>query len=93
MAAEMSVPFLGSVPIDVKFGQLVESQEIGGDTDSDYEDEDGNIGETAEQPQEQGLQQRPAEDDNRLLVDRYMDCWSYPVFEGFTKALLEKIET
>ncbi|OKL64046.1 Cytosolic Fe-S cluster assembly factor cfd1 [Talaromyces atroroseus] len=100
MATEMSVPFLGRVPIDVKFGQLVESQEIGEESESDYED-DENVGKTAGngtgnktgQVEEQGPGQRPAELDNRLLVDRYMDCWSYPVFQGFTKTLLEKIET
>lgn len=96
MAAEMSVPFLGRVPIDVKFGQLVESQEVGEDVDSDFDDdadadaEGGNNGETTGN---ENSQEKPVEPDNRPLVDRYMDCWSYPVFEGFTKTLLEKIES
>lgn len=82
MAAEMSIPFLGRVPVDVKFGQLVESQKIAGDDGehSDIDDEDVE------------MQKNPFEDDERLLVEKYRDCWSYPIFEGFTKSLLDKIE-
>lgn len=82
MAAEMSIPFLGRVPVDVKFGQLVESQKIDGD---DGEDSDVD-GEDVE------MQKNPFEDDERLLVEKYRDCWSHPIFEGFTKHLLDKIE-
>ncbi|KAF5015169.1 hypothetical protein F66182_13593 [Fusarium sp. NRRL 66182] len=82
MAAEMSIPFLGRVPVDVKFGQLVESQKIDGD---DGEDSDVD-GEDVE------MQRNPFEDDERLLVEKYRDCWSHPIFEGFTKHLLDKIE-
>ncbi|KAH8702169.1 P-loop containing nucleoside triphosphate hydrolase protein [Talaromyces proteolyticus] len=88
MASEMSVPFLGRVPIDVKFGQLVESQKIHGDVESDVDDEmeDAN-------GQQQDLQQGQIESDDRLLVDKYRDCWSLPIFEGFVKDLLGKIES
>jgi Mrp family chromosome partitioning ATPase len=82
MAAEMGVPFLGSVPIDVKFGEMVESKGIDGDTDSLADEEMGEA---------DGQQQQPVED-NRLLVEKYGDCWSLPIFEGFAKTLLEKIE-
>ncbi|EED17975.1 nucleotide binding protein, putative [Talaromyces stipitatus ATCC 10500] len=85
MAAEMSIPFLGRVPVDVKFGQLVESQKIGDDgIDSDVDDEEADAAED--------VQQNPFEDDDRLLVDKYKDCWSHPIFEEFTKQLLSKIE-
>lgn len=85
MAAEMSIPFLGRVPVDVKFGQLAESQKIGDDgVDSDL-DED-------ERDSADDVQQNPFEDDDRLLVDKYKDCWSHSIFEGFTKYLLDKIE-
>lgn len=84
MATEMGVPFLGRVPIDIKFGQLVESQKIEGDIDSDV-DEEMDVDQATQQPE--------VEEDNRLLVDRYRDCWSLPIFEGFTKNLLEKVET
>jgi hypothetical protein len=84
MAAEMSIPFIGRVPVDVKFGQLVESQKIagddGGDSDADDEYEDVEV------------QKNSFEDDERLLVEKYRDCWSHPIFEGFTKHLLDKIE-
>lgn len=84
MATEMGVPFLGRVPIDIKFGQLVESQKIEGDVDSDVEDG---------MDVDQATQQSQVEEDNRLLVDKYRDCWSLPIFEGFSKSLLEKAET
>ncbi|QKX61230.1 uncharacterized protein TRUGW13939_08377 [Talaromyces rugulosus] len=85
MATEMGVPFLGRVPIDIKFGQLVESQKIEGDIDSDA-DEEMEVDQAA-------TQQSLVEEDNRLLVDKYRDCWSLPIFEGFTKSLLEKVES
>lgn len=85
MATEMGVPFLGRVPIDIKFGQLVESQKIEGDIDSDVDDEVNDVDQDA-------TQQSQPEEDNRLLVDKYRDCWSLPIFEGFTKNLLEKVE-
>jgi hypothetical protein len=85
MATEMGVPFLGRVPIDIKFGQLVESQKIEGDIDSDV-DEEMEVDQAA-------TQQSLVEEDNRLLVDKYRDCWSLPIFEGFTKNLLEKVES
>lgn len=88
MASEMGVPFLGSVPIDVKFGEIVESKEIEGDTDSlDGEEEMQQAGEQQQQQQ----QQQPVQD-NRLLVEKYQDCPSLPIFEGFAKTLLGKIE-
>lgn len=91
MAAEMSIPFIGRVPIDVKFGQLVESQKVGDDIDSDYDDEDDN-GHGNANGQQQEIQQTPVESDNRILADRYKDCWSHAIFEGFTNDLLRKIE-
>lgn len=71
MAAEMNVPFLGSVPVDVKFGELVEGKIV-----------------------EEGEEGRPAQDgvDERLLVERYQQCWSYPRFEEFAKSLIGVIE-
>ncbi|KAL1970826.1 hypothetical protein VTN77DRAFT_2660 [Rasamsonia byssochlamydoides] len=87
MATEMGVPFLGSVPIDVKFGEMVESKGIEGDTDSLDEEEMQEAG-----GQEQQQQQQQPVEDNRLLVEKYRDCRSFPIFEGFAKTLLEKIE-
>ncbi|OJJ48497.1 hypothetical protein ASPZODRAFT_62584 [Penicilliopsis zonata CBS 506.65] len=82
MAQETGVPFLGSVPVDVKFGELVEGKMVVDDEDS--EDENGNN----EHTQLQGGEQV----DSRPLVERYQDCWSLPRFEAFAKTLLSKIE-
>lgn len=80
MAQELSLPFLGSVPIDVKFGELVEGKmELG---DSDEEDE----------VPEAEAQETPAEPDDRPLVERYRETWSYPRFEDFAKTLVGRIE-
>jgi Mrp family chromosome partitioning ATPase len=83
MAQELSLPFMGSVPIDVKFGELIEGKMEAGDSDEDDEDEES----TKTQPQD-----TPAEPDDRPLVERYRDTWSYPRFEGFAKALIGSIE-
>ncbi|KAJ5958076.1 ATPase-like ParA/MinD [Penicillium vulpinum] len=81
MAQELSLPFMGSVPIDVKFGELVEGKMEA--EDSDEEDD--------ESPQSQP-QDTPAEPDDRPLVERYRDTWSYPRFERFAKTLISGIE-
>lgn len=82
MAQELSLPFMGSVPIDVKFGELVEGEME--PEDSDNEDED-NVPKA--EPQE-----TPAEPDDRPLVERYRDTWSYPRFEDFAQTLIGGIE-
>ena len=83
MAQELSLPFMGSVPIDVKFGELIEGKMEAGDNDEDDEDE--------ESPETQP-QDTSAEPDDRPLVERYRDTWSYPRFEGFAKTLVGSIE-
>ncbi|CAG7915693.1 unnamed protein product [Penicillium olsonii] len=82
MAQELSLSFLGSVPIDVKFGELVEGKLERGDSD-DEDEHDVPKGEPEE---------TPAEPDHRPLVERYRETWSYPRFEGFAQALLGRIE-
>ncbi|KAI9037026.1 Mrp/NBP35 family ATP-binding protein [Aspergillus affinis] len=86
MAQEMGVKFLGIVPVDVKFGELVEGKVTGGSDDED-EDEEGECQNgVVSEPQE------PEPVDERPLVDRYRDCWSYSRFEEFAKTLLSDIE-
>lgn len=80
MAQEMGVKFLGIVPVDVKFGELVEGKMDGGSDDED-EDEDRDRNADLEEPV-----------DERPLVDRYRECWSYPRFEEFAKTLISDIE-
>jgi len=82
MAQELSLPFMGNVPIDVKFGELVEGKMEPGDSD---DEEDGETQKT--EPQE-----TLAEPDDRPLVERYRETWSYPRFEGFAQKLVSSIE-
>jgi hypothetical protein len=89
MATEMGVPFLGEVPIDVGFGEMVEGKKVVVEgEDGDGRGEDGGSGGVVVLPKdaEQG------DGEGRLLVDRYRDCWSFPIFEGFSKLLVGKIE-
>ncbi|EAW14746.1 Mrp/NBP35 family ATP-binding protein [Aspergillus clavatus NRRL 1] len=79
MADELGIKFLGSVPVDVKFGELVEGKVVD-DSDSDEEE-----GATQAQQQEEPVDDRP-------LVERYKDCWSHSRFEEFAKTLISQIE-
>ena len=83
MAEEMGVRFLGIVPIDVKFGVLIEGD--GNNVSDSEEDDDGN------KPSEQKRAEESVPDE-RPLVERYADCWSYPRFEEFAKILIAGIE-
>ncbi|KAL4913111.1 P-loop containing nucleoside triphosphate hydrolase protein [Aspergillus aurantiobrunneus] len=76
MAREMGVRFLGRVPVDVQFGELVEGK--GQDGSEDEGEEDGD-------KMEEVVDERP-------LVERYRECWSYGRFEGFARTLIEEIE-
>ncbi|KAH8434606.1 Mrp/NBP35 family ATP-binding protein [Aspergillus melleus] len=92
MAQEMGVKFLGIVPVDVKFGELVEGKMTGGSDDED-EDEDGAEAKNGVASERQDSEEDPEEPvDERPLVDRYRDCWSYSRFEEFAKTLLSDIE-
>ncbi|KAJ5647276.1 hypothetical protein N7490_003648 [Penicillium lividum] len=83
MAQQLGIPFLGKVPVDVKFGELVEGKmEVSDDEDDEMEGEDGL----------EKLQVEPAEQDDRPLVERYQDGWSYPRFEEFAKTIVGGLE-
>ncbi|KAJ5735773.1 Cytosolic Fe-S cluster assembly factor cfd1 [Penicillium malachiteum] len=79
MAQQLGIPFLGKVPVDVKFGELVEGKM---EAFSDDEREDGD--------KQQQLQ--PAEPDDRPLVEKYQEGWSYPRFEEFAKTIVSGIQ-
>ncbi|BCR90962.1 Mrp/NBP35 family ATP-binding protein [Aspergillus chevalieri] len=82
MAQEMGVRFLGIVPVDVKFGVLIEGDVVDGGSDSEGEEE----GKTEKEVEER-------EPDNRPLVERYKtECYSYAKFEEFAKTLISGIE-
>ncbi|KAL1956810.1 hypothetical protein VTO42DRAFT_6760 [Malbranchea cinnamomea] len=82
MAEEMGVRFLGAVPIDVGFGEMVEGyrRDVTGVQEDDInvcaQELNGN-----------------ASGQSDLLVDRYRKCWSLPIFEGFSKTLIELTES
>ncbi|KAL4903459.1 P-loop containing nucleoside triphosphate hydrolase protein [Aspergillus multicolor] len=79
MAREMGVRFLGKVPVDVQFGALVEGKHAEESDDEDEEDKE----------QEEKVE---AAVDDRPLVERYRECWSYGRFEGFARTLIREIE-
>lgn len=87
LAEEMGVRFLGKVPVDVGFGELVEGK-VGGEEEEDSEDEDE--GESAGKVD--GEKKEEEEKDERPLVERYRECWSYARFEEFSKTLIAEIE-
>lgn len=79
MAQQLNIPFLGRVPVDVKFGELVEGKVEVGSDDEDEDEEAGEQGKPAE---------APAEPDTRPLVERYQEGWSYPRFEEFARTII-----
>ncbi|KAL3478428.1 P-loop containing nucleoside triphosphate hydrolase protein [Aspergillus californicus] len=89
MAREMGVRFLGKVPVDVGFGALVEGGKRA-DWEEDGSDEDEDM--DTEQDGEGGDNVEGGKVDERLLVERYRDCWSYARFEDFAKTLIAGIE-
>lgn len=76
MAQQLGIPFLGRVPVDVKFGELVE-----GSMEVDSDDEEGEGGQQAPQVE-------TVEPDLRPLVEKYKEGWSYPRFEEFAKTII-----
>ncbi|CEN60241.1 Putative Cytosolic Fe-S cluster assembly factor cfd1 [Aspergillus calidoustus] len=85
MAREMGVRFLGRVPVDVQFGALVERGKVEGEDGSD--EEDGEV-----EGNGAGEDKMEVEVDERPLVERYRECWSYGRFEEFAKTLVAEID-
>lgn len=92
MAVEMGVPFLGSVPVDVKFGQLVEGRHGGLSNLGETGDEDGERNGVEAEAETETAGNGEQNEDQRLLVEKYKDCFSYPRFEGFARSLISTIE-
>ncbi|KAJ5948980.1 hypothetical protein N7454_002287 [Penicillium verhagenii] len=86
MSQQLGIPFLGKVPVDVKFGELVEGKmELSDDEDEDEaEDDDGE--------KQNKVQPEPLEPDERPLVEKYQEGWSYPRFEGFAKTIVDDLQ-
>lgn len=81
MAQETGVRFLGSVPIDVGFGEMVE----GWKDDSGKEDGSQNTEDTRNESAH-------SDKNDDLLVDRYKKCWSFPIFEEFATKIIALAE-
>jgi hypothetical protein len=77
MAEEMGVRFLGAVPIDVGFGDLIEGE---------------NKGEGEQDAQNKAMEDGNRRQDQNLLVERYKLCRSLPIFERFAKMVIDIIE-
>lgn len=82
MAREFGVPFLGSVPIDPAFVVLVEEG-----VRPRYPE-----GTKVDGKMVSGTNDATAQGTEGIFVDKYRDCSLSPIFEGFVKTLVEKIE-
>lgn len=83
MAEEMGVNFMGAVPIDAGFGEMVEGWR------SDIAATRSNTDDPADQKRGQRDEISSQKD---MLVDRYQRCWSLSVFENFAKTMLGSVE-
>jgi Mrp family chromosome partitioning ATPase len=81
MARDFEVPFLGSVPIDPAFVQLVEEG-----TRPKYPE--GTVVEGKDVSSSESGGSKDA-----LFVDKYRDCLLYPLFDGFVTRLLEDLKS
>jgi Mrp family chromosome partitioning ATPase len=87
MARDFEVPFLGSVPIDPAFVQLVEEG-----VRPKYPEGtvvEGNDVSSETDTREAGQSTHGSREG--LFVDKYRDCSLYPLFDGFVTRLLEDI--
>jgi hypothetical protein len=89
MARDFEVPFLGSVPIDPAFVQLVEEG-----TRPRYPE--GTVVEGTDVSSGSGVEeagQSTHGSKEGLFVEKYRDCSLYPLFDGFVTTLRETIKT
>lgn len=87
MARDFNVPFLGSVPIDPAFVQLVEEG-----TRPLYPDGTVMAGKdvsSEKNGEESGKSTHGSKEG--LFVDKYRDCSLYPLFDGFVTRLLDDL--
>ena len=91
MAQGFSVPFLGGVPVDSRWGALVEEgvRPVYGDVANNEENGEDVEGD------EEGVSGREKDRERRedgLLVDKYRSCALHGGFEGITRQLVEIAE-
>ncbi|KAK2733638.1 cytosolic Fe-S cluster assembly factor cfd1 [Myotisia sp. PD_48] len=77
MAEDMGIRFLGSVPIDVGFGEMIESHRSDADTQQGGE--------------ESSIDSERSADHADSLVDRYQKCWSSSTFEMLAKEVVRLV--
>ena len=82
MARECGVPFLGSVPIDTTFGELVEGGGVVVDGDDDGGGADDDDGGVAARGRGGGGKE--------ALVERYRRCGLCGIFQGFARGIAEE---
>ncbi|KAL2040682.1 hypothetical protein N7G274_006661 [Stereocaulon virgatum] len=102
MAREFGVRFLGGVPVDSRWGGLVEEgkRPVYGDVMNNGEDENDGEGEDAEEDTNDvrdGERVSRVEQDEEgreegLLVDKYRNCALCGVFEGITRQLVDTMD-
>jgi Mrp family chromosome partitioning ATPase len=89
MAREFEVPFLGSVPIDPAFVQLVEEG-----TRPTYPQGTVIEGKDVSSEKNDGeVAPRPEANKEGLFVEKYRDCSLYPLFDAFVTRLLEDLKS
>jgi Mrp family chromosome partitioning ATPase len=89
MAREFEVPFLGSVPIDPAFVQLVEEG-----TRPTYPQGTVIEGKDVSSEKNDGeVAPRPEVNKEGLFVEKYRDCSLYPLFDAFVTRLLEDLKS
>lgn len=106
MAREWEVDFLGRVPIDERFGELVEGgvspvygavEKEDGNENGELEGErNGEVNGLKDRDQAKGNGSGHANGvkaaDDELLIEKYKSCSLYPIFRGISQGLVEKIE-
>ncbi|KAF3479497.1 cytosolic Fe-S cluster assembling factor cfd1 [Arthroderma uncinatum] len=78
MAEDMGIRFLGAVPIDVGFGELIEGSRVSAGKQNGEQESGQNGSHSGEQP--------------GSLVERYQKCWSLSTFETFAKEVIQLVE-
>lgn len=99
MAEDFGVPFLGEVPIDPQFGELVETgrrprypagTKVGG---RDIGAADADAGAADVRPAEESGDGEGGGRDPAMLAERYKDCFLFHVFKPLTEKLVQRVES
>ena len=105
MAADYRVPFLGAVPIDGLWGQLVEEglRPVYGLIDKHEEAVKGESGGSSQESNDQRMENDPprtgdeeteGEDGRKkgLLIDKYRNCSLHPAFQAIASKVIDTVQ-